>query len=121
MEAYNLRVTDTNTSAEWTPGTPAERLPAQAKAVRVKGLLLNSTNLNTFMQMASNIATQTTGAGDIPNIDFLIVTSPMAKLNLFIDSLVGTENMDETATAYRDLLSVAALVEEIAISQSKES
>ena len=73
------------------------------------------------MQMASNIATQTTGAGDIPNIDFLIVTSPMAKLNLFIDSLVGTENMDETATAYRELLSVAALVEEIAISQSKES
>ena len=72
------------------------------------------------MQMASNIATQTAGAGDIPTIDFLIVTSPMVKLNLFIDSLVGTDNKDETAIAYRDLLSVAALVEEIAIGQSKE-
>ena len=72
------------------------------------------------MQMASNIATQTTGAGDIPNIDFLIVTSPMTKLNLFIDSLLGRDNRDETATAYRDLLSVAALVEKIAPGRSKE-
>ena len=55
--------------------------------------------------------------GEIPDIDFLIVTSPTTSIADFIETLlhIGAEPYSYTELAIRELLSSAALIEQLPV------
>ena len=61
--------------------------------------------------------------GEIPDIDFLIVTSPTTSIADFIETLlhIGAEPYSYTELAIRELLSSAALIEQLPVEGNKDA